>query len=149
MFSRFVLPFFRFPCLYCLKCHIIITHETPLFKKIVPWYLLFTLFVLWHASHNTTSQNIWGTDEWAVHPAQFVLGDRPPLGHRPCIDIGLFLSVLMLICSTTCNAPLPPHWKHETSAMLTQQRKDPSLNTVSRFNFLVFDTGKVLQSLEK
>src|SRR6218665_3517200 len=37
----------------------------------------FTLFVLSRASDNTASQNIRGTDEWAVPPPQ-ILGDRPP-----------------------------------------------------------------------
>src|SRR6218665_3973128 len=38
---------------------------------------LFTLFILYRASDNTTSQNIGGTDAWAVPPPQ-VLGGRSP-----------------------------------------------------------------------
>src|SRR6218665_3060848 len=46
----------------------------------------FTLFILSRTSGNTTSQNIVGTNAWAVPPPQ-ILGDRPPqfpLGLRPC-----------------------------------------------------------------
>src|SRR6218665_820084 len=38
----------------------------------------FTLFVLSRESENTTSQNIGGTDAWAVPPPQILGGDRPP-----------------------------------------------------------------------
>ena len=38
----------------------------------------FTLFVLSRASDNTTSQNIGGTDAWAVPHLTF-WGDRPPV----------------------------------------------------------------------
>ena len=47
---------------------------------------LFTLFVLSRTSNNTTSQNIGGTDAWAVPHLKF-WEDRPPsppLGPRPC-----------------------------------------------------------------
>ena len=47
----------------------------------------FTLFILSRISDNTTSQNIGGTNAWAVPPPQiFFGGDRPPsplLGLRP------------------------------------------------------------------
>src|SRR6218665_2284720 len=49
---------------------------------------LFTLLVLSRTSDNTTSQNIGGTNAWAVPPPQ-ILGDRPPqspLGLRPCLS---------------------------------------------------------------
>src|SRR6218665_2425886 len=45
---------------------------TPFFK---------TLFVLSRASDNTTSQNIGGTDAWAVPHLKFFL-DRPPVPPR-------------------------------------------------------------------
>src|SRR6218665_2766592 len=41
----------------------------------------FTLFVHSRASDNTTSQNIGGTDAWAVPPPQ-ILGDHPPSPSR-------------------------------------------------------------------
>src|SRR6218665_901094 len=47
----------------------------------------FTLFMLSRTSDNTTSQNIGGTNAWAVPPPQ-ILGDRSPqspLGLRPCL----------------------------------------------------------------
>src|SRR6218665_677960 len=43
-------------------------------------------FVLFLTSHNTTSQNVGGTNAWAVPHLKF-WGDRPiqfPLGLRPC-----------------------------------------------------------------
>jgi len=44
---------------------------------------LFTLFILSRASNNTTSQNIGGTDAWAVPHLKF--GGPSPLGIRPCV----------------------------------------------------------------
>ena len=45
----------------------------------------FTLFILSHTSDNTTSQNIGGTNAWAVPPPQISGGTVPPvpLGLRP------------------------------------------------------------------
>src|SRR6218665_3105793 len=43
----------------------------------------FTLFMLSRTSDNTTSQNIGGTNAWAVPPTSNFWGDRPPLGLRP------------------------------------------------------------------
>src|SRR6218665_3337756 len=47
---------------------------------------LFTLFVLSHTNDNTTSQNIGGTDAWAVPPPPILWGPSPqsPLGLRQC-----------------------------------------------------------------
>ena len=47
----------------------------------------FSLFILSRTSDNTTSQNIGGTNAWAVPPPQ-ILGGRPPslpLGLRLCM----------------------------------------------------------------
>jgi len=59
----------------------------------------FTLFILSHASDNTTSQNIGGTDAWTVPPPQ-ILGDRPaqfPLGLRwVCLNEEIKWKVLVL-----------------------------------------------------
>src|SRR6218665_794094 len=38
----------------------------------------FTLFILSHVSDNTTSQNIGGTNAWAVPPPQIFLGGPSP-----------------------------------------------------------------------
>ena len=47
----------------------------------------FTLFVLSRTSDNTTSQNIGGTDAWAVPHLKF-LGDHPPVTPRSPSMIG-------------------------------------------------------------
>ena len=48
----------------------------------------FTLFVFSRASDNTTSENIGGTDAWAVPHLKFLGGPFPqfPLGLRPCVQ---------------------------------------------------------------
>src|SRR6218665_1275960 len=48
------------------------SRETPLFLKKFLMTPFFTQFVLSHASDNTTSRNIGGTDAWAVPHLQFV-----------------------------------------------------------------------------
>src|SRR6218665_2853303 len=60
------------------------TRKTTISEKNSLTTLFFTLFVLSRASENTTSQNIGGTDAWAVPHLKFC-GDRPPvhLGLRP------------------------------------------------------------------
>src|SRR6218665_3801826 len=55
-----------------------LTRATTISEKNSFMTPFFTLFVLSHASDNTTSQNIGGTDAWAVPPPQ-ILGDRPPV----------------------------------------------------------------------
>ena len=53
----------------------------------------FTLFILSRASDNTTSQDIGGTDAWAVPPPRIWVG-RPPtsnLGGVPPVPLGLRL----------------------------------------------------------
>src|SRR6218665_2453791 len=50
-----------------------------------------------HASDNTTSRNMGGTDAWAVPPPQIFGGDRPPsptLGLRPCFDTEPFVTFI-------------------------------------------------------
>ena len=61
------------------------TRKTPISENnsfIAPF---FTLFVLSRTSDNTTSQNIGGTDTWAIPPPQILGGPSPslPLGLRP------------------------------------------------------------------
>jgi len=91
--------------------------EKPLFKnKFFFRDTFFTQFVLSHASNNTTSPNIGGTDTWDGYmgrPASQILGRRPPSLRpwryllfmanspfsRPVILL-LFSSFLLLLCST-------------------------------------------------
>src|SRR6218665_1255187 len=55
-------------------------------KKFLDDTYFFTLVKLSRPSHNTTSQNIEGTNAWAVPPPQIFGGPSPqsPLGLRPC-----------------------------------------------------------------
>jgi len=56
------------------------SQEKQLFQKRVPFMTpFFTLFVLSRASDNTTSQNIEGTDAWAVPHLTFLGGTVPPV----------------------------------------------------------------------
>src|SRR6218665_2158259 len=62
------------------------TTKSPLStKKFLDDTYFFTLFKLSRPSHNTTSQNIWGTNAWAVPPPQILGGPSPqsPLGLCP------------------------------------------------------------------
>jgi len=96
--------FTDFPYLYCIKCrirhydtttlrttlrhydttirHLMSSQEKPLFQNRIPWKHFFTLFVLSHASDNTTSQNIGRTDAWAVPPPQIWGGTVPSVPLR-------------------------------------------------------------------
>src|SRR6218665_2090699 len=67
-FSDFPFLFPNFPYLYCVKWTI--SEKDSLTTP------FFTLFVLSRASDNTTSQNIGGTDAWAVPHLKF--RGRPP-----------------------------------------------------------------------
>ena len=63
------------------------SQEKPLFQKRIPWqHLFFTLFVLLHASDNTTSQNIGGLGGGCMGrpPTSNFLGPSP-LGLRPAV----------------------------------------------------------------
>ena len=70
------LYFSDFACLYfcqmfyMLTCMALSSWEKSLFHKKSFMTPFFTQFVLSHASNNTTSQNIGGTDAWAVPPPQ-------------------------------------------------------------------------------
>src|SRR6218665_2452076 len=70
-----------FPHLYSVRCHISYSRQkTPISKNnsfMTPFY---TLFVLSRISDNTTSQNIGGTDAWAVPHLKF--GGPSPSPHR-------------------------------------------------------------------
>jgi|SRR6218665_1009749 len=58
------------------------SREKPLFQKIIPSSHFFLLCSCFHAhTTNATSQNIGGTDAWAVLHLIF-LGDRPPIPSR-------------------------------------------------------------------
>ena len=54
-------------------------HETPLYQnKKFLHHTFFSHFILCHASNNTTSRNIGGTDAWAVPPPQIFGETFPP-----------------------------------------------------------------------
>src|SRR6218665_2674604 len=57
------------------------SHFPYVYKKTT----IFTLFILSRTYDNTTSQNIGGTNAWAVPPPQILGGPAPqsPLGIRP------------------------------------------------------------------
>ena len=62
------------------------SREKPLFQKIIPWWHLFLLCSCFCAHPaNTTSQNIRGTDAWAVPHLKFGgPSPSPPICLRPC-----------------------------------------------------------------
>src|SRR6218665_1632761 len=71
--SDFFFLFPHFPYVYYVKCRRglydhFLTRKTQ----------FFTLFMLSRTSDNTTSQNIGGTNAWAVPHLKFWGGDRPP-----------------------------------------------------------------------
>src|SRR6218665_1835309 len=47
----------------------------------------FSQFVLCHASNNTSSRNIGGTDAWAVPPPQILWGTTPVPPKSPPLDV--------------------------------------------------------------
>ena len=73
-------------------------------KKIPPWDLIFSQFVLCLTFNNSTSQNIGGTDAWAVPPPQILRGTVPPvLPKSPPMQPSKFLSSCALAFSQlTC-----------------------------------------------
>src|SRR6218665_3265701 len=82
-FSDFPFLFPDFLYLYYVKCRIrpvydpFLTRKTTISEKNSFMTLFFTLFVLSRASNNTTSQNIGGTDAWAVPHFKFLRGTAP------------------------------------------------------------------------
>src|SRR6218665_266231 len=82
----------------------------------------FTLFILSRTSDNTTSQNIGGTNAWAVPPPQTLGGDRPPVPPR--------------------FPPLPLRWRTQsaTTAPPGSQLIHPSLNL--RSSVQLFDAHR-------
>ena len=61
----------------------VLSHKKTLFHTKFLDDTFFTQFVLSHASDNTTSQNIGGTDAWAVPHLKFRAHPPVPLGIRP------------------------------------------------------------------
>ena len=83
-FSDFPFLFPDFPYLYYVKCRRLQciydpfpTRKTTISVKNSFMTPFFTLFVLSRASDNTTSQNIEGTDAWAVPHLKFFWGTVP------------------------------------------------------------------------
>src|SRR6218665_2726098 len=69
------------------------SQEQPLFQKRISFMTpFFTLFVLSRASDYTTSQNIGGTDAWAVPHLTFLGGLSPPRS-PPLITSQLYLEI--------------------------------------------------------
>src|SRR6218665_1570288 len=79
---------FKFEYLRMLKTHFmhLCLSTLDFRKKFLDDTYFFTLFVLLRPSDNTTSQNIGGTNAWAVPPPQILGGPSPqsPLGLHPC-----------------------------------------------------------------
>src|SRR6218665_2096470 len=92
-FSDFPFHFPDFPyLLLCsMSCMTLSSKEQPLFQTRIPFMTpSFTLFVLLRVSDNTTSQNIGGTDAWAV-PTSNLGGPSPsPLQVSAPVDSRTF-----------------------------------------------------------
>jgi len=88
-FSDFPFLFPDCPYLYYIKWLNVVydpfhTRKTTIFRKEFRYDTFFTLFVLSRASDKTTSQNIGGTDSWAVPHLKFWGGPSPsPLRSLP------------------------------------------------------------------
>ena len=87
----------------------IFSQEQPLYISEKNFFMtpFFTLFELSRASDDATSQNIGGTDAWAVPHLKFG-GDRPqksPLGLRPCLHPKL--KTLYCLANPILIHPLP------------------------------------------
>src|SRR6218665_2022793 len=98
----FLFPDFQYLLLcsmsYMTLCPLL-TRKTNISEKNSLMTRFFTLFVLSRASDNTTSQNIGGTDAWAVPPPQ-ILGVRPtsPPRSLPLLRPSVPLSDPLRIC---------------------------------------------------
>ena len=86
-FSHFPYLFSDFPHLYCMKCRMwpFLHKKNTYFRKEFLDDTFFTLFVLSRASNDTISQNIGGTDAWAVPTSNLFGWNAPqsPIGLRP------------------------------------------------------------------
>jgi len=81
--------------------------EKRLFQKNFLLDTFFSQFVLSHASNNSTSQNIGGTEAWAVPPPQFFWGRVPILPPKsPPMSISALLSKVAYM---TCPYTYQPH----------------------------------------
>ena len=67
------------------------TRKTPFFTRFI--------HVLSRASDNTTSQNIGGTNAWAVPPPQILRGPSPqsPLGLRPWAKCNIGQALVLIV----------------------------------------------------
>src|SRR6218665_453629 len=69
------------------------SQEKPLFRKeFFDNTYFFTLFIFSHASDNTTSQNIGGTDAWAVPHLKFLGGPSPSGPRSPPLTVAVLIS---------------------------------------------------------
>src|SRR6218665_1066157 len=76
---------FQILCIFIVSnfvCDPFFTTKSPLStKNFLTTHIFFTLFKLSHPSHNTISQNIGGTNAWAVPPSQ-IWGAAPAVPPR-------------------------------------------------------------------
>src|SRR6218665_1721210 len=88
MFSRFSISFFQISHIFTVLNTIydpLFTRKNPISENNSLVTPFFTLFLLSRSSDNTTSQNIGGTDAWAIPHLKFFWGAVPQslLGLRP------------------------------------------------------------------
>src|SRR6218665_1241989 len=96
IFFLLVIELFYQPFFVCLLLPFL--DEKRVFHKKFSFTPFSNLFVLRHASNNTASPNIGGTDAWAVPPPQILWG-RPPVPpeFRPCLLLLVVLLILLLL----------------------------------------------------
>ena len=96
-FSQISVPLTRFNVVY----DPFLTRTTTISEKNSFMTPFFTLFVLSRASDYTTSQNIGGTDAWAVPPPQSFFGTVPPVPPRsPPLSICMLQSIIIRMHSS-------------------------------------------------
>src|SRR6218665_2070932 len=86
----------------------------------------FTLFILSRTSDNTTSQNIGGTNAWAVPPSQILGGPSPPVPPRSPPLAGPPPSTCVHLSLTPLRVDVINGWplskKYEGPEMLVEKR---------------------------
>ena len=105
-FSDFYSLFSDSPYIYCVKCRIwpFLHKKKHYFRKeFHDDTYFFTLFELSRPSHNTTSQNIGGTNAWAVPPPQFFLGGPSPQSPPRSPPL---LNSIAIICKIFCSSSI-------------------------------------------
>src|SRR6218665_2653795 len=91
----FFAQIFRIFTVLNVVCDLFFTRKATISEKnslMTPFY--FTLFVLSRAFDNTTSQNIGGTDSWAVPTSNFLGGPPPSPPRSPPLQGAVYYNVL-------------------------------------------------------